>query len=71
MANLNHLADFNDSRNSWKLAPLTSKLESPLAHLEDRIRNLCRHRKLDDKEILCFWHLTFKLEFKMQPKIFQ
>lgn len=26
MANLNHLADFNDSRNSWKLAPLTSKL---------------------------------------------
>lgn len=52
MANLNHLANFNDSHNSWKLAPLTSKLESPLEHLEDRIRNFCRHRKLDEKETL-------------------
>lgn len=26
MANLNHLADFNDSRNSWKLAPLSCKV---------------------------------------------
>lgn len=54
MANLKQsLADFNDFRNSWKLAPLTSKLESPLAHLEDRIRNFCRHGKLAEKQTLC------------------